>query len=102
MKEKDGNKKFEEITRRKPEAGKESRKERKLMSSTALLFPLLADFNILYRSLAQAVVLFLSHTENAISVFNFPDPSSPLSHKARPGNVPKLLLHEHNWMTAFA
>lgn len=62
MKEKDRNKKFEEITRRKPKAGKESRKERgkegKLMSSTALLFPLLADFNILYRSLAQAVVLF--------------------------------------------
>lgn len=60
------------------------------MSSTALYYSSsFADFNVLYRSLAQAVVLLLSHTENAISVFNFPGPSSPLSHKARPGNVQK-------------
>lgn len=66
----------EEITKAGKGRWKERGKEGELMSSTAFYYSSsFADFNVLYRSLAQAVVLLLSHTGNAISVFNFPGPS---------------------------
>ena len=77
--------------RKKTKARSERRKEREgrgeLMKSKIFIIPAsLQTLMSLWVSWVSTCPL-LSQAENAISVFNFPGPSSSLSHIARQGNA---------------